>query len=77
VKAAQIRPAWRPTYVKMICCHQALGNTHEARRCLQQLVGLERPPGDTLAVLRRHQPQWTDELVELLSAAGVSSAEFL
>jgi TolB-like protein len=77
VKAAQVRPTWRPTYQKMACCHLVLGNAQEAGRCLQQIASLEKPPGDTLAPFKRHQPQWIEKMKTLLRDAGVEESNNL
>ena len=77
VKAAQVRPTWQPTYQKMACCHLVLGNAQEARQCVEQLASLEKPPGDTLAPFKRHQPQWIEEMRTLLRNAGVDESNNL
>ncbi|MBP8295936.1 MAG: winged helix-turn-helix domain-containing protein [Burkholderiales bacterium] len=77
VKAAQIRPTWLPTYQKMACCHLVLGHADEARDCLQKLASLEKAPGDNLAPFKRHQPQWIEEMKNLLRDAGVKESDNL
>jgi TolB-like protein len=71
VKAAQSRPTWRPTYIKMACCHLALGQVEQARACLNQ-PGLEDSPADGLGPFNRLQPELAERMRAMLRDAGLN-----
>ena len=70
VKARKIRPAWRPVYETLACCHAALGRLQEAARCIEQMRQLEELMGDALGPFRLRNPRWVEELASLLKKAG-------
>ena len=71
VKAAQSRPTWRPTYLKMACCHLALGQVEQAHACLKQ-PGLEDSPADGLGPFKRRQHRRVEEMQAMLWKAGLN-----
>jgi TolB-like protein len=71
IKAAQLRPTWRPTYIKMACCYIALGQPDLARACLAQ-PELEDSLADGLGPFRRLQPQRVAQMNALLHGAGLA-----
>jgi tetratricopeptide (TPR) repeat protein len=71
IQAVKVRPDWRPALETLACCHAALADFHRARACAEQSNGLQRPPGDTLAPLRRANPHWNGRLSALLRAASM------
>jgi TolB-like protein/Flp pilus assembly protein TadD len=71
VRALKVRPNWRPTLETLACCHALLGDLHAARVCVEQIVTLDKPPGDVFSPLRRRNPRWAEELATLLRKAGM------
>ena len=69
IKARKVRPAWRPTIETLTCCHASLGHAEEARAGAMQLRKLEKPPGDTLGPLRSRNPQWAQQIEDLVRSA--------
>jgi TolB-like protein len=70
VKAAQIRPTWRPTLEIMACCHVVLGHPDAAHDCVTQMATLDRPAGDALGPLKIRNPHWVEEIERLLREVG-------
>jgi TolB-like protein/Flp pilus assembly protein TadD len=71
-QALKVRPNWRPTLETLACCHALLGDLHAARVCVEQIVTLDKPPGDVFGPLRRRSSRWAEELAALLRKAGMS-----
>jgi TolB-like protein len=69
IKAQKVRPAWRPAIETLTCCYATLGRAEEAQACVTQLRKLERPRGDTLGPLRSRNPQWAQQMENLLRRA--------
>jgi TolB-like protein/Flp pilus assembly protein TadD len=71
IKALKVRPNWRPTLETLACCHALLGDLHAARATVDQMVKLDKPPGDVFGPLRRRNPHWAEELIALVRKAGM------
>jgi pentatricopeptide repeat protein len=65
----QVRPNWGPTMEVLVCCYAALGKWDEARRFAQQMAQSTRQPGDVMAPLRAHNPQWDAQMKDALGKA--------
>jgi tetratricopeptide (TPR) repeat protein len=74
LRALQVRPTWRPTLETLACCHAQLGDANAARACVQQLVRLDKPPGDVFGPLKCRNPEWSRQLTALLSSAGLGES---
>jgi tetratricopeptide (TPR) repeat protein len=74
LKALKVRPNWRPTLETLACCYVLLGDLHAARTCAQQIVRLDKPPGDVFSPLRRRNPNWAGKLTALLRKAGLGGS---
>lgn len=70
IRALKIRPAWLPTLETLALCYATLDRVEEARECVKQMRGLEKPKGDLLALLKIHNPQWTELITAMLRKAG-------
>ena len=70
IRALKIRPDWLPTLETLALCYAALGRAEDARECVKKMSELERPKGDLLALLKIHNPQWTDLMATMLRKAG-------
>jgi TolB-like protein len=68
-RALQVRPNWGPTMEVLVCCYAALGKWDEARRFAQQMAQSTRQPGDVMAPLRAHNPQWHAQMKDALGKA--------
>jgi TolB-like protein len=68
-KALKIRPTWRPAVEAAACCSLAAGRAEMGRQCAARMTGLEDSPSDVLALLKRRNPRWRDEMAALLCAA--------
>ena len=55
----------------MACCYVATGKWDDARRCVQEAAELKGPSSDNLSPLREN-PQWRDQLSDLLRRAEQS-----
>ena len=71
LRALKVRPTWRPTLETLACCHAQLGDANAARACVQQLVRLDKPPGDVFGPLKCRNPEWSGQLTALLSSVGL------
>jgi hypothetical protein len=47
-----------------------LGRLDEARRCVNQMRTLAIPAGDVFAPVKRRNPDWHNQMTELLRKAG-------
>jgi TolB-like protein len=70
MRALRDRPDWRQTLETMACCYATIDMWDDARRCVRQMAQLQRPSGDALAPLKERNPQWRDQMVDLLRRAG-------
>lgn len=69
IKARKVHPSWRPIYETLVCCHVSLDRLPDARSCVERMVEMEAPVGDTLQPLRSRNPQWAEEMIALLKKA--------
>jgi adenylate cyclase len=69
-RASKIRPNWLPTLETLAICYAALDRMEEAGDCARQMRELERPKGDLFALLKTHNPQWTEIMATMLRKAG-------
>ena len=69
VRGQKIRPTWQPNLETLACCYAALDRMEEARRCIEQADGLEKPTGDVLAPLRARNPRRAEHMIGLLRQA--------
>ncbi|MCP4620290.1 MAG: transcriptional regulator [Bradyrhizobium sp.] len=68
-RGRKIRPAWRPIYETLACCHAALGRPEDAQACIEQMRILA-PAGSGLGPLKLRNPHWADRLANLLRHTG-------
>lgn len=71
-KALKIRPTWRSTLETLACCEVVLGRAAAARECVERMAKVEDPLGDSLAPLKRRNPEWIKTMSALLRKAGWS-----
>jgi len=71
-EALQVRPDWQPTYRMLAACHIAIDDSDAARRTVERMRELKKPPGDGLAPLWELNPQWDLKFSQLLQRAGDS-----
>jgi adenylate cyclase len=69
-RALKIRPTWLPTLETLAVCYARLDRMEEARACIIQMREIEKPKGDLLALLKKHNPQWTEIMATMLRKAG-------
>ena len=65
-KALAVRPTFRPTFETLACCHVALGQHDEARRCAERMSALDGPASHFLTPLRQHHAGWDARLAHML-----------
>jgi TolB-like protein len=70
IRALQIRPDWLPTIETLALCYATLDRMQEARECVKKMHETEKPQGDLLALLKSHNPQWTEMMAAMLRKAG-------
>ncbi len=70
IRASKIRPTWLPTLETLAVCYATLDRAEEARACVKQMRELERPKADLLALLKKHNPQWSEIMAAMLRKAG-------
>jgi len=70
IRASEIRPTWLPTLETLAVCYMALDRTSEAHECVRQMLELEKPKADLLALLKKHNPKWTETMAAMLHKAG-------
>ena len=70
IRASKIRPTWLPTLETLALCYATLDRMEEARECAKQMRELERPNGDLFALLKIHNPQWSEIMSTTLRNAG-------
>jgi TolB-like protein/Tfp pilus assembly protein PilF len=70
IRASKIRPTWQPTLETLTVCYATLDRTEEARACVKQMRELEKPKADLLALLKKHNPSWTEIMATMLRKAG-------
>jgi hypothetical protein len=70
IRALKIRPTWLPTLETLALCYATLDRVQEARECIEQMRKLEKPKGDLLALLKNHNPQWTETMAAMLGKVG-------
>ncbi len=70
IRALKIRPDWLPTLETLALCYATLDRVEDARECIKKMSALEQPKGDLLALLKTHNPQWTDLMATMLRKAG-------
>jgi TolB-like protein len=68
-KTLKSRPTWGPAMETVACCCVALGRREMARQCMKQMMRLERSSGDVLALLKRRNPHWRQQMAALLRKA--------
>jgi TolB-like protein len=69
VKGRKIRPAWRPIYETLACCHAALGRQEDAALCVKQMRPLA-VAYSALEPLKLRNPHWARRISGLLEQAG-------
>jgi TolB-like protein len=69
-RASNIRPAWLPTLETLAVCYARLDRMEEARACVMQMREIEKPKGDLLALLKKHNPQWAEVMAAMLRKAS-------
>ena len=69
-RALQVRPNWWTSLEVIICCYGALEKWDEAQRYATELARVTRLPGDVLAPLRVHNPNWSEQMSHALRKAG-------
>lgn len=69
-RALQIRPNWWTSLEVMVNCYAALEEWDEAKRYVQLMESVTKPPGDVLAPLKAHNPIWAEQLATALQKAG-------
>jgi pentatricopeptide repeat protein len=69
-RALQVRPNWWTSLEILICCYAALGKWDEARRCAHEMSAVTKLPGDVLAPLKAHNPNWTEQMSSALRKAS-------
>jgi TolB-like protein len=72
-RALQVRPNWWTSLEVLVCCYAALEKWDEARRCAHQMASVTRQPGDVLAPLKDHNPEWTEQISSALRRASTAS----
>jgi TolB-like protein len=70
IRASKIRPTWLPTLETLVVCHATLDRMEEARAYVVQMRNLEKPKADLLALLKKHNPKWTEVMATMLLKAG-------
>jgi TolB-like protein/Flp pilus assembly protein TadD len=68
-RGRKVRPAWRPIYETLACCHAALGQPQDAAPCLDQMRQLP-PAGSGLEPFKIRNPHCAERLQLLLKEAG-------
>jgi hypothetical protein len=61
-RAHKARPGWPLTLETAAICHAALGQMSEARGCLDQMRQLPAPKGDPTEIMKRRNPEWSEEI---------------
>jgi TolB-like protein len=69
-RALGTRPDWRPIVETVAWCYAATGKWEDARRCVRQMTELQTLPYAALAPLWERNPQWRDQVDDLLRKAG-------
>lgn len=69
INARKVRPSWRPLYETLACCRVLLGRLPEARSYVEQMRGIEDQ-------VTPRNPQWAEELANLLKKAGWPQGTF-
>jgi TolB-like protein len=70
-RALRVRPDWRTSLEVLVCCHAALEQWDDARRCARDMAGLTKQPGDIVAPLRANNPHWATQMQDALIRAGI------
>jgi adenylate cyclase len=70
-RALKVRPSWRPTLETVVLCCMALDRTEEAKIFVEQMRHLDSPTADMFEGLKRHNPQWAEEMSAMLQRAGL------
>ena len=70
IRASKIRPTWLPTLETLVVCYATLDRMEEARSCVVQMRNLEKSKADLLALLKKHNPKWTEVMATMLLKAG-------
>jgi adenylate cyclase len=70
IRASKIRPTWLPALETLALCYASLDRVEEAGECVKQMRELEKPKGDLLALLKTHNPRWTEIMATILRKAG-------
>jgi adenylate cyclase len=70
IRASKIRPTWLPALETLALCYASLDRVEEAGECVKQMRELEKPKGDLLALLKTHNPRWTEIMATMLRKAG-------
>jgi len=70
-RALRVRPDWRTSLEVLVCCHAALEQWDDARRCARDMAGLTKQAGDIIAPLRANNPHWATQMQDALIRAGI------
>ena len=70
IRALKIRPDWIPTLETLALCYVTLDRMEDARQCAKTMGELVKPKGDLLALLKLHNPQWTEVMTSMLRKVG-------
>jgi TolB-like protein len=70
-RALQVRPNWRTSLEVLVCCHAALGQWDDARRCAGDMTSLTRQTGGVLASLKANNPHWARQMQDALDKTGI------
>ena len=70
IRASKIRPEWLPTLETLAVCYATLDLMEDARACVTQMLEIEKPKGDLLALLKKHNPKWDETITAMLRKAS-------
>jgi len=70
MKAAQVRPVWRPALEAVIVCQVESDRLSDAIRSAERWRALDKPERDVLEQLKIRNPQWADRMASALVTAG-------
>lgn len=70
IRTSKIRPTWQPTLETLAVCYATFDRMDEASACVRQMRELEKPKADLLALLKKHNPQWSEIMAAMLRKAG-------
>jgi adenylate cyclase len=70
-RALKVRPSWRPTLETVVLCCMAVDHMEEAKTFVEQIRHLDNPAVDVFDHLKKHNPQWAEEMSTALRKAGL------